>query len=489
MTLEEQIIQLQNTNTQLEASNAELREQLASQTALITQLVGRIQALEARLAQDSNNSSKPPSSDGFKRSPKKRSLRKASDKKPGGQVGHQGQALKQTETPDEIKAHLPTNCEACQSDLTGQTPLPGFEPRQVFELPAQLKLVVTEHRTYCKECPKCQTITKAKFPSNVTNWVQYGPGFRALAVYLLTYQLLPYLRVCELLNEIYGESLSPGTLANLVKECYEQLAEPEEAIKAALSQAEVLHCDETGLYVEGKRHWLHVASTPHLTHYAYHQKRGSKATDEIGILPLFRGTAVHDGWYNYLRYHCEHALCNAHHLRELTFVHEQLGQGWASEFKTLLLDLKTEVESAKAKQLINLSPARLAHYEQHYQDLIEKGLAANPPPLGGWPCGKRGKPKQSKPKNLLDRLDMQRGKVLLFAYRFAVPFDNNQAERDIRMVKVQQKISGCFRSQAGASYFCRIRGYLSTMRKQGVNLLVALLDTFAGHPPLPILLA
>jgi len=474
---------------QLRAENTQLREQLASQAALITQLVERIQTLETRLAQDSHNSSKPPSSDGFKRSPKKRSLRKASEKKPGGQAGHQGQSLKQSENPDAIIEHLPTCCEACQADLTRQEALPHFEPRQVFELPPQLKLQVTEHRTYSKKCPACQAVTRGKFPATVKNWVQYGPGFRALAVYLVTYQLLPYARVCELLNELYSESLSPGTLVNMIGECYEQLAEPEKFIKEALTQAKVLHCDETGLYVEGKRHWLHVASTPYLTHYAHHLRRGSKATDQIGILPAFKGAAIHDGWSNYLRYDCIHGLCNAHHLRELAFVHEQLKQEWADELSTLLLNLKEEVEVARSGSETSLSSERLAHYEERYQEVIEQGLKANPPPEGGWPCGKRGKPRQSKPKNLLDRLDKQRHQVLLFAYRFDVPFDNNLAERDIRMVKVQQKVSGCFRSQEGASFFCRIRGYLSTMKKQGENLLVALLGTFCGQPPLPKLLA
>ena len=478
MTLEQEL-------EQLRTENAELREQLASRDALIEQLVARIQALETRLAQNSHNSSKPPSSDGYKRSPKNRSLRKTSDKKAGGQEGHQGNALEQSENPDAVIEHLPANCENCQTDLSKEEPLAHFEPRQVFEVPPQVRLQVTEHRTYSKKCPACQAVTKGKFPERVKNRVQYGSNFRALAVYLVTYQLLPYARVCELLKELYSESLSPGTLVNMVTECYEQLAEPEEAIKAALIQSNMLHCDETGLYVEGKRQWLHVASTPYLTHYAHHLRRGSKATDQIGILPFFKGAAIHDGWYSYKRYSCEHGLCNAHHLRELTFVHEQLGQDWAGKLKTCLLELKAEVEVAKSNLETSLSSECLGRYERLYQSLIEQGLAVNSPPEGGWPCGKRGKPRQSKPRNLLDRLDKQRHQALLFAYRFDVSFDNNLAERDIRMVKVQQKVSGCFRSQDGAKSFCRIRGYLSTMKKQGGNLLAALLGAFCGCPPLP----
>ena len=487
---------------QLKAEILQLREQLAARDTLITQLVERLQNLEAQLAQNSQNSSKPPSSDGFLRSPKKRSLRKSSGQAPGGQSGHQGHALAQVEQPDTVIVHLPTTCDNCQHNFTIPDPdLPAtateagaetdFEPRQVFDLPPlPRRLHITEHRAYSRLCPHCQKRTTARFPDQVTNWVQYGPELRALATYLLTYQLLPYARACELLQELYGVSLSPGTLANLLAECHDRLQEPEQRIKAALTTVPVLHCDETGLYVEGKRQWLHVASTAHLTHYAQHSSRGSKATNDIGILPLYRGTAVHDGWYSYQAYqHSQHALCNAHHLRELTFVQEQLGQEWAGDFKTMLLDLKTEVETAKRAGQGSLSSVRLAHYEKRYQDLITAGLLANPPPPGGWPKGKRGKVKQSKPKNLLDRLEVQREQVLLFGYRFEVPFDNNQAERDIRMVKVQQKVSGCFRSRAGAAYFCRIRGYLSTMKKQGQNLLAVLSGTFVGQPPLPIILA
>lgn len=481
---------------QLEIENAQLKERLASNEVLLAQLVERLQTaearireLEARLAQDSHNSSKPPSSDGPARTPTKRSLRKASGKKPGGQIGHEGHALKQIEKPNQIVSHFPPTCQHCQADLTTLPFLPTYEPRQVFELPLPLKLNVIEHRAYSRQCPHCQQLTTAAFPKGVSNWVQYGPGFRALAVYLVEYQLLPYARVCDLLNEIYSETLSPGTLAALIAECAESLVEPEDKLKQALTKVKILHCDESGLRVEGRRYWFHVASTAYLTHYAFHRKRGKAATTEIGILPHFTGTAIHDSFSSYFGYECQHALCNAHHLRELTFLAEQLGQSWASEFKTLLLELKASVATALEAGQTALSPPELAEYELRYQKLIELGLAANPPPPGGWLRGKRGRPRQSRAKNLLDRLDKRREQVLLFAYRFDVPFDNNQAERDIRMVKVQQKISGCFRSAEGATYFCRIRSYLSTMKKQGENLLVALFQVFIGEPLLPTKLA
>lgn len=477
--------------SELKTENVLLREQVASQAVLIAQLIERIQVLEERLSQDSHNSSKPPSSDGFARPPKKRSLRKASGKKAGGQNGHLGQALRQVENPDEIITYLPHQCQNCTADLSQITSSAEYEPRQVFELPQPYRLEVVEHRTYSRRCPNCQTLTQASFPQEVTNWVQYGPGVKALATYLVNYQLLPYARASELVNDLYSAHLSPGTIALWIAECYDHLAQSEAAIKAAVGNAAVLHCDETGLYVEAKRQWLHVASTSELTYYAAHPKRGKAATTDIDVLPHFKGVAVHDGYATYQSYNgCEHALCNAHHLRELTFIHEQFGQAWASKFKGLLTELKVEVQAAKAADQTSLSSERLAEYEQRYQTLIEVGLAANPPPSPSLASPvNRGRIKQSKTKNLLDRLALHRRQVLLFAYRFEVPFDNNQAERDIRMVKVQQKVSGCFRTAIGAGYFCRIRGYISSMRKQGQNLLVALFEAFTGKPSLPPSLA
>jgi transposase len=477
MTSDEKIVQL-------EAENSQLREQLASSAALIAQLVERTQALEARLAQDSHNSSKPPSSDGFTRSPKNRSLRKSSGKKPGGQSGHEGKMLCQVETPAFFSTHAPQTCLHCQTDLTTLPLGPVLERRQVFEVPA-LTLVVTEHQLYARTCPTCNSHTKGQFPQDVNNRVQYGPGFRAIAVYLLNYQLLPYGRTAEILNELFSDKVSTGSLALMVAECFERLAEPEAFIKAALQAAPVLHSDETGGYCANKRQWFHVTSSQWLTHYAFHQSRGKRATDEIGILNDFYGVSIHDGFKSYTQYTCQHALCNAHHLRELTFIHEQHHQAWAKAMSQLLLDLKTEVDAARQVGEQALALVRLVHYENLYQKLIELGLEENPPPPDGWPHGKRGRVKQTKAKNLLDRLDTQRQQVLTFAYRFDVPFDNNQAERDLRMIKLQQKISGCFRSLEGAVYFCRIRGYLSTMHKQGESLLCSLLQVFLGQPVLP----
>jgi transposase len=386
------------------------------------------------------------------------------------------------DNPDELVNHQPEKCQHCNTGLALMPSL-GYEKRQVFDLPLP-EMTVTEHRAHTKRCPLCCERTTAAFPQGVTNWVQYGSVFRAVAVYLLQDQFLPYGRVCEIMAELFCENLSEGTLYSMVSECYDKLAPIEEATKTALTNQTVLHNDETSIKVAGERRWVHVASTPHLTHYAPHPNRGSKATKAIGILPEFKGVSVHDGYKSYWQNDCHHALCNVHHLRELTFVSEQLGQTWAGELKQLLLELKQAAATAREAGLLALPPAQLTQFELNYQKLLYTGLLANPPPPKD--PSKRGKPKQSKAKNLLDRLFDGQKQVFAFAYNFKVPFGNNQAERDLRMIKVQQKISGCFRTEAGAQFFCRIRGYLSTMRKQGHSVLAALVHLFQGSPVFPI---
>jgi transposase len=299
-------------------------------------------------------------------------------------------------------------------------------------------------------------------------------------VYLMDYQLLPSARVQELLSEVLGCSLSEGTLYQTRQACFELLGAVEVSLIEALQQAEVAHFDETGLRVNGKLMWLHVASTQALTDYFIHPKRGSEAIDAMAILPQFEGTSVHDGWRSYALYGCVHALCNAHHLRELRFLVERYEQAWAEQMMTLLVTMKASVEQAQAQGQTQLSVKEITQFEQQYQDLIETGMKLNPanPPL----ANSRGRPKQTPARNLLERLETHQAEVLRFIYDFQVPFDNNQAERDIRMMKLKQKISGGFRSKVGAVIFGRIRGYLSTLKKQGHPLLDALEQLFLGHP-------
>ena len=458
---------------QLRQENSALREQVAL-------LSERISALEAQLAKDSHNSHLPPSSDRFHRQPK--SLRKQSGKQPGGQAGHAGKTLKLSEAPDLVIVHPVDHCQHCQRDLRKVESL-RVERRQVIDLPPKRVLVI-EHQAHQKCCPGCQQISLAAFPDDVRAPVQYGAAIGAVGVYLVQQQLVPYERACEVIEDLLGPSMCVGTLQGLVERCAKQLEPVEQQIKAALCQADVLHQDETGLYVAGQRHWMHVSATEQLTHSAVHAKRGKEALDAIGILADFQGVSVHDGWRSSWQFLCQHALCNVHHLRDLTFLYEELLQAWAGKRKELLLDSKAAVEQARAEGRSSLHPLEVADWKAQYAALLEEGYRANPPDPPP-EVGKRGRRKQSAARNLLDRLSTHQDAVLLFLDNFAVPFDTSLAERDIRMVKVQQKVSGCFRSEVGAVTFCRIRGYLSTLRKQGFALLTALEQALVGHPVLP----
>jgi transposase len=458
----------------LEAENTTLRTQNAALEADNT-------ALRARLATNSRNSSKPPSSDGPGTKPHPKSQRRQSGRKPGGQPGHVGRTLHLVDTPDEVQVHAPSHCRACGQSLEA-VPTLRRECRQVVDIPP-VKARVVEHQVEIKSCPGCGVETSGQFPEGVLAPAQYGPGVRTVAVYLNQEQLLPLERSCEVLSDLFGCPISEGTLEQAVAQCHEQLAETEEAIKQGIEEARVVHFDETGLNIGGKTSWLHVSSTPGLTYYAAHQKRGRVAIDEIGVLPKFLGRAVHDGLVSYWQYQdCEHALCNAHHLRELTFVEEELGQAWAKDLKELLLEIKQAVEAARSQGRASLSAEVKGKLEERYDAALATGRKMNPPPA---PTGKRGRPKRGKGGSLVDRLIEHKGAALAFMDDFAVPFDNNQAERDIRMVKLREKISGCFRTTVGAERFCRIRGYISTLRKQGLPILSALGQAIAGHPPLP----
>ena len=457
---------------------------------LVMALVKRLAAVEARLEKlenqqkkTSRNSSKPPSGDGFGKRTK--SLRKKSERSSGGQPGHPGHTLEWREQVDEIVTYEVNECHACGTSLSSVSAL-THDRRQVHELPP-LQLQLIEHQAEVKCCPACAATSRGAFPADVTVPVQYGSGLRGLMVYLMNAQLLPSDRTREVLSEVFGCDISEGTLYNARAQCYEQLAPVEQRIKQSLESAAVLHNDETGLRVNRKLWWLHVASTSELTYYFVHPKRGREAIDEIAVLPTFKGISVHDGWASYFKYRCTHALCNAHHLRELRFVVERYEQPWAEAMMTLLTTIKTQVDSAKAAGQGALSAPQLLGFKLLYQALLTNGFEANPPPTVDLDAPrKRGRTKQSPAKNLLDRLKRHEAAVLAFMDDFRVPFDNNQAERDVRMMKLKQKISGCFRSADGAREFCRIRGYISTLRKQGLTVLDALKSTSTSSPIIPV---
>ncbi len=448
---------------------------------IIEGLKARIESLEQKSTTDSHNSNKPPSSDGFHK--RIHSRRQPSGKKPGGQEGHEGTTLAMVKHPDHIEVHSLFRCDHCGNSLKDQK-VKDYEKRQVFDLPP-IKMEVHEHQAEIKYCRRCGKWTTAEFPEGVTHKTQYGNRINAWASYLKGYALLPFGRQSELFHDLFGIDISTGTLANIDRRCSEGLAETVESIKKALMCSPVIRCDETGIRINGKLHWLHTAGTEDLTYYAWHARRGNAATDEIGILPEYQGIAVHDHWKSYFLYRCRHALCNAHHLRELEFVVEQFNQPWAQKMVNLLLYSKELVEKAKAVGQRQIARSERMKIKQWYEQLIAEGLTANPPLPNNPERRKPGPPKQSAPANLVERLRDYRRETLLFVHDFRVPFENNLAERDLRMMKVQQKISGTFRSTDGASAFCRIRSYISTVRKQGISVIDALSSVFDGRPLLP----
>lgn len=462
------------TMAQLEAAVAGLRQELAS-------VSGQVAQLQARLNKDSHNSHKPPSSDGPAKRPRSHSLRKRSGKKSGGQTGHPGVTRCLVDDPDTVVPHVPAACAGCGADLAAE-PESGRERRQVIDIP-EPRPVVTEHQAARKACPVCRVVTAGEFPPDVTQPVQYGPRTRAVAVYLQIYQLLPFERTGEAMGDLFGVRPSEGTLANVQQAAHTRLEAVEQAIGAALQQADVVHVDETGQRVAGRTEWVHVVSTALLTFYAHHAKRGREAIDAIGLLLDYAGRRVHDAWAPYLSLPGAYALCNAHLLRELIGLHENTGQAWAQKFIRLLLNMKSAVEAAQAAGQSALPAKQRAGFEAAYTRLLNEGLLANPPPAKV--TGKLGRPKQTPARNLLDRLVAHRSAILAFLHDFRVPFDNNQAERDLRMLKVKGKVSGCFRSPEGADQFCRIRGYISTLRKQGLSVLDGLTSVFSGQPLMP----
>ena len=459
------------------AGYALLRE-LAAQ---VTTLAARVKELEERLGGNSRNSSRPPSSDppGTPKRPS-RGERERSGRRVGGQPGHPGHTAHFVEPGevDEVVEHRLDRCTACG----GEVAVEGVQRRQVIEVRPRL-IEVTEHRAEVGCCTRCGRRAKAVFPEGVRAPVQYGPRLKAVGVYLSAYHLVPARRTVAILGDVLGCPISVGTLQTALEQGAASLAPVEAQVADALAGAPVLHADETGVSVNGQRQWLHVASTANLTHLAVNPRRGHTATEVIGVLPRATGRLVHDHWVGYWHYPTAHALCNAHHLRELTAVEERdPDHAWATDLKTLLRTMKREIATRQAEGETAIRAPDREAFHQQYLACLDAGDAGHPrAPLSG----RRGATAQSKTRNLLTRLRTRQSEVLAFLHDWRVPFDNNQAERDLRMVKVQQKISGCFRTPTGAATFCRWRGYLATLRKQGAHLLSAIEATVRGQPIIP----
>ncbi|MGO9751944.1 MAG: IS66 family transposase [Solirubrobacteraceae bacterium] len=464
-----------------------LEDEVGEREERIVELEAVICELRARLAENSHNSSRPPSSDGLAKEPveksnKKRSLRRRSGLKPGGQSGHVGHHVKPRETPDDEKVHPLERCEECGTDLSGQ-PIVQSRSRQVLDLPEMPRLWCVQHWIQTRLCPCCGKLRSSRFPAEASAPVCYGPRIKALGIYLVSYQHLPCERASELLSDWLGAPVSVGSLQAWVAAGAAGLEGFLEEIRARLECAEVAHFDETGGRIDGCLQYIHAASTEQLTLYTAHPKRGVKAMTDAGVLPGFRGIAVHDGYASYRTFtDALHALCNAHHLRELLSAEEQ-GQLWAVAMSGLLVDAKLLVDQAKASGLTQLNERQLKELHASYREVITMGYDANP---GLEPHTTGRRPKRIKAQNLLLRLDEREHEALRFAHDFRVPFDNNLCERDLRMVKLQQKISGCWRTSEGAKRFLAIRSYISTARKQGLRPAEALTRLTADQPWLPM---
>jgi transposase len=462
------------SNIEIEQSIKAARELLDKETGLspafraaMSVMFMAVSILLGRVNLNSKNSSMPPSSD-----PNRKRVSKGRGLKRGGQQGHVGTTLKQVDDVDEIKEIAVDRSTLPDIAFTHA----GSERRQVVDI--DIRRIVTEYRAEVLKDENGKRYV-APFPDGVTRPVQYGNGIKAHAVYLSYFQLLPYKRIEDYFRDQLQIPISSGTICNFNQDAAKRLVPFETWLTGELHQSPVLHADETGINVDGKRHWLHCNSNHFLTYYYPHAKRGKEAMDKMGVLPHFSGVLCHDHWKPYYRYDCTHALCNAHHLRELERAWEQDKQQWAKQMQTLLCEMNAAAHDAGGY----LATDAGSSFRQRYRALLLEADTECPPPDESNRKGTRGRLKRSKSRNLLERLRNYENDVLRFMDEKDVPFTNNQGENDLRMTKVQQKISGCFRSFDGATAFCRCRSYISTCRKQGLTSSEALRLLFDGKMP------
>ncbi len=450
----------------------ELKAIILKQQAVIVRLEERVRQLEAQVHKDSHNSNIPPSQS---RPLPIKNLREKTDRLPGGQPGHRGHTLKRVDQPTRIIRSTVSRCEKCGQDLSA-LPAAAYQRRQVFDIPAII-CEVTEYQAEKKRCP-CGHVTVASFPETVKAPVQYGLHLQTVVSLLTNLEFLSCKRISELLEQLIGYRVNESTVCTLQKKLSAKLADFEAKSKLQLSQSEILHNDETGIPIAGKLAWLHVSSNAEITHYGVDIKRGKAGMDRVGILPDFQGVSIHDGWQAYFYYgRCQHGLCNVHHLRELTFFEEEEQAKWAGWMKKLLLFAKVSVAEAKEAGRDQLDPSTLRCIARLYDRILQIDSLQ-----GAYQQEPSGRYRKTKQQRCLERLGYYKLNVLAFAYDFRIPFDNNLAERDIRMMKLKQKVSGTFRSLPGAQYFARIRGYLSTVRKNGHNVFEEVYQALAGQP-------
>ena len=474
--LRETVDQLTLTAESLNCTIASMNQTITGMNQTIANLEQTIAELREQLSKNSRNSSKPPSSDGLKK-PAPKSLRKPSGKSSGGQKGHKGVNYAVTRKPDAVISYMPKRCAGCPCFLTCLGNACVAEVRHVVDAVVDVK--VTAHKALEVSCPMQNKRLKGDIPEEIKGFVQYGENLQALVIALNTVGAVSVNRVHEILGSVFGIPLSTGTISNMVSRFASKISGTVEQIRQHVSGAMVGHFDETGLHINGKLQYAHVASSDAYTYLYLHKKRGFEAMDAGGILPAYHGVAVHDCWRSYWHYETDHAVCCAHLLRELNGVQENHPkQAWAPAFSKLLLDMKAAKEQAIESNKQSLESEALQEFRQRYDAILKTGMEENPLPEKT--PGKRGPTKKGKVLSLIERLREYKGAVCLFIENFAVPFDNNQAERDLRMIKVKAKVTGGFRTEAGAQEYLTIMSYIGTAKKQGVNPFVAISHALIG---------
>ena len=480
LSKDERIEALIKENSELKQLIYKLYTTIEQQSAVIEQLKQTIAELNEKLNKNSKNSGKPPSSDGLKK-PVTKSLRQKSGKKPGGQQGHDGTHLAVIAEPDEVIKHIPESCKGCSniSKCIEQRAC-ITEKRRVIDAVVTVHVIEHQKISFVK-CPFYDERTiRGEFPSDISATVQYGKNLKALVVALNTVGMVSIKRTHEILGNVFCIPLSTGTISSMVKKCAYNIKNTVDTIRQKVIDSAIGHFDETGTRVEGSTMWVHNSSTEQYTYLSVHQKRGIEGMEANGVLNKFRGVAVHDCWKSYWKYDITHAVCCAHLLRELTGIEENYaGQIWATKFKELLLKMKRIKEKAIQAEKSKLSYYHLHKFDINYDSILQEAFEMNPPPV--ITEKKRGRKKKGKILALITRLLEYKGSVCLFVKTFAVPFDNNLAERDIRMIKVKTKVSGCFRTKDGADDFLKIMSYVGTAKKLGINSYEAIRQAIVGN--------
>ena len=474
---------LMEQNASLSEQVAELTATVDSMNQTITELNQTVKELKEQLNKNSKNSSKPPSSDGLQKPAvnKTKSLRKSSGKKQGAQEGHDGVHLSVISDPDHIEDHMHSDCTGCPHRAECLSKACIKETRH--EVDTVVTVDVTAHNLIeVRKCPLHGGVKTGSFPENIKATVQYGKNLQAMVVAFNTIGAVSINRTHEILSSVFDIPLATGTIKNMVTRCAESLKDTYERIRLKMISLGLFHCDETSSRVDGKTCWVHVASNQDYTYLIINQKRGQIGMDAANVLPHARGIIVHDCWGSYWKYQdVTHAICCAHLLRELNGVIENHPeQIWAVRFKKLLLGMKKVRDKALLSDKEEVSYYHRHKFDMEYDAIIKTAYEENP--LPETPAKKRGRKKKSEVLNLICRLDNYKESVCLFLKNLCVPFDNNQAERDLRMVKVKTKVSGCFRSEKGAQEYLTIMSYVGSARKHGINAFTAIREALNGNP-------